>query len=145
MDTKVTDLNKIDIVAPTPRKACDSFGLSCSYCKQGAPHPLPQDLDWSSKDLDSTKAKAREQSKSLIDFNDPKPQTNMEQTTDIDKLAFSKLQIRQSDLMEEPLEVMTPLIPTTTNNRSIRRCDRKYQQRRAIKSGEKASERRRAV
>ena len=73
MDTKVSDLNKVDIVAPIPRKAYDSFSLSCSYCKQGAPHPLPQDSDWSSEDWDSTKAKAREQSISLIDFNDSKP------------------------------------------------------------------------
>ena len=85
------------------RKACDSFGLSCSYCKQGAPHPLPQDSNWSRKDWDGTKTKAREQSKSLIDFNGPKPQTNMEQTMDIDEVAFSKLQIRQSDLKEGPL------------------------------------------
>ena len=33
-DTKVPDLNKIDIKAPTPRKVCDSFSLSWSYCKQ---------------------------------------------------------------------------------------------------------------
>ena len=73
MDTQVSDLNKIDIVAPTLRKVCDSFGLSCLYCKQGVQHPLPQDLDWSSEDWDGAKAKAREQSKSLIDLSDPKP------------------------------------------------------------------------
>ena len=73
MDTKVSDLNKIDIEGPTPRKACNSFGLSCSHCKQGVLHPLPQNSDWSSEDWDDTKAKAREQGKSLIDFNDPKP------------------------------------------------------------------------
>ena len=71
MDTKVSDQNKIYIVAPTLRKACKSFGLSCLYCEQGALHPSPQDLDWSCEDWDGTKAKAREQSKSLIDFNDP--------------------------------------------------------------------------
>ena len=53
----------------------------------------------------------REQSKSLIDFNDSKPQTNMEQTTDIDEVAFSKLQIRQSDPREELLEMTKSLIP----------------------------------
>ena len=68
-------------------------------------------MHWSSEDLGGTKAKAREQSKSLIDFNDPKPQTSMEQTTDIDEVAFSKLQIRQSDPKEETLEMMTSLIP----------------------------------
>ena len=111
MDTKVSDINKIDIIAPILRKACNSYGLSCSYCKQGSPHPLPQDLGWSSEDWDITKAKAREQSKSLIDFNDTKPPTNMEQTMGIEEVVFSKLQIEQSNLREEPLEVMKSLIP----------------------------------
>ena len=35
----------------------------------------------------------------------------MEQTADTDKVAFSKLQIGQSDPQEEPLEVTTLLIP----------------------------------
>ena len=45
------------------------------------------------------------------DFNDSKPQTNTEQTTDIDEVAFSNLQIRQSILKEEPIEVTKSLIP----------------------------------
>ena len=106
----MSDLNTIDIIAPIPRKACGRFGLSCSYCEQGAPHPLPQDLDWPSEDLDSTKAKVQEQSKSLMEFNDTKPETNTEQTMDMDEVAFSKLQIRQSDLWEEPLVVTKSLI-----------------------------------
>ena len=83
MDTKVhQNFNKIDIVAPTPRKARDSFSLSCTYCEQGTLHPLHLKI-WTDdvKTWDGNKAKAREQSKSLIDFNDPKPQTSMEQTT----------------------------------------------------------------
>ena len=73
MDTKVWDLNKIDIAAPKPKKVCNSFSLSCSYCEQVASHTLPQNSDWSSEDCDSNKAKAKEQGKSLMDFNDPKP------------------------------------------------------------------------
>ena len=46
MGTKVSDLNKINIVAPTLSKACNGFGPSCLYCKQGAPHPSPQDSNW---------------------------------------------------------------------------------------------------
>ena len=107
----MSDLNKINIIAPTLRKTCDSLGLSCSYCKQGTLHPLPQESDWSSEDWDSTKAKAREQNKLLIDLDDPKPQTNMEQTMDIDEVTFSKLQIGQSNLREELLEVKKSLIP----------------------------------
>ena len=95
MDTKVSDLNKINIIAPILRKVCNGFGLSCSYCKQDALHPSSQ--NWSSKDWDGIKAKAKEHSKSLIDFNDPKPKTGMEQTMDIDKVSFSKLQIGQVD------------------------------------------------
>ena len=113
-DTKVSELDRLDIKAPVLKKACDSFGLSCSYCEQGVLYPLPQESDCSSKDWDGTKAKVREKNNSLIDFNDPKPQTNMEQTMDIDEVAFSKLQIRQSDPKEEPLEVITN--PTTNKN-----------------------------
>ena len=111
MDTEVLDLNKIDIIAPMLRKACGSFGLSCSHCKQGAWHPMSQDLDWSSEDYDGTKAKARVQNKSLIGFNDSMPQTNIEQTMDIDEVVFNKLQSRQSNLREGTLEVMKSLIP----------------------------------
>ena len=55
------------IKAPIPNKACGRFGLSCSYCKQGAPHPSPQESDWSSKDWVGTKAKAKEETNSLTD------------------------------------------------------------------------------
>ena len=96
-DTKVSELDKVDLKAPLLTNACDSFGLLCSYCNQGALHPSPQEPEWSSKDWDGTKAKNRDQNILLKDFNDPKPQTNMEQTIDTDKVAFSKLQIRQSD------------------------------------------------
>ena len=111
MDKKVSNLNKIDIVAPTLRKACDGFSPSCKYCKQGALHPSPQNSYWSSKDWDGVKAKAREQSKSLIDINDPKPKMDTEQTMDIDEVPFSKLQIGQGNQKEEPLEVMESLVP----------------------------------
>ena len=110
-DTKVSELNKVEIKAPIPAKACDSFGLLCSYCEQGVLHPSPQELDWSSKDWDGDKAKAREQNNLLLDFSDPKPETNTDQTTDIDKVAFSNLQIGQGNpKREEPVEVMESLI-----------------------------------
>ena len=109
-DTKVSELDRVDMKAPILTKVYDSFGLSCSYCEQSPPLPSPQELDWSSKDWDGTKAKAREQNNSLIDFNYPKPQTNKEQTTDIDAVAFSKLQIRQNNPKKELIEVMKSLI-----------------------------------
>ena len=70
-----------------------------------------QELDWSSEDWDGTKTKVREQTNTLTDYNTPRPQADIEQTTDVDEGAFSKLQIRQSDLKEEPIEVTDSLIP----------------------------------
>ena len=80
-DTKVLELDKVDIKAPIPTKACDRFSLLCSYCEQGAPHPSPQGSDWSSEDWDGTKAKTREQNDLLVHLNKPKP-----------KLILTKLQ-----------------------------------------------------
>ena len=40
-DTKVSELDTIDIKTPIPTKMCGRFGLSCSYCEQGALHPSP--------------------------------------------------------------------------------------------------------
>ena len=45
MDTKMTDMNKIDIIKPTSKKVCEGFSLSCSYCKQDTPHPSPVNSD----------------------------------------------------------------------------------------------------
>ena len=56
-DTKVSELDKVDIKTPILTKACDRFSLSCSYCKQGALHPSPQESDWSSKDWDGIRPK----------------------------------------------------------------------------------------
>ena len=39
------------------------------------------------------------------------PKTDIEQTTDIDEVPFSKLQIGQDDQKEDPLEVMESLAP----------------------------------
>ena len=82
-DAKVLELDKIDTKSPIPTKVCDRFSLFCSYCKQGAPHPSPQESDRSSEDWDSTKAKAREQTDTLMDYNTPRPQTDIDKTTDV--------------------------------------------------------------
>ena len=97
-DIKVTerDTIDIDIKAPLPIKACDRFGLSCSFCKQGSLHPLPQESDWSSEDWDGTKPKRKEKSKEtnlLSDWDLPKPQPNIGQKTDVDGMDLSKLHI----------------------------------------------------
>ena len=53
------DMNNIDIVQPAPKRECECFGVTCSYCKHEDPHPSPIQLDWSSEDWDGEKAKAR--------------------------------------------------------------------------------------
>ena len=47
-----------------------------------------------------------------MDDNMPKPQTDTEQRTDVNEIPVSKLQIRQNDLKEEPVEVTDSLIPS---------------------------------
>ena len=121
-DTKVLELDKVEIKTPIPTKAYDGFGLSCSYCKQGAPHPLPQEFNWSSEDWDGIKAEVKEQTDSLIDLNEAKPLTNNDKIIDIDEVASSNLQIRQSDPKEELIEVMkslTPPLPLTETPRDM--------------------------
>ena len=46
-----------------------------------------------------------------MDYSVPKPQTDIDHKTDVDKMAFSNLQIRQSDLKEELVEATDSLIP----------------------------------
>ena len=79
-DTKVLELDKIDIKTPILTKVCDKFSLSCSYCRQGALHPSPQESDWSSEDWDGTKAKVREQTVTLTEYNAPRLQTDIDKT-----------------------------------------------------------------
>ena len=87
MNTKPTDMNKIDILQPTPRRVCECFSPTCSYCKHKALHPSPVHSDWSSEDWNSNRAKTKEQ-KSLIDFGPPKQDNDKEtnQQTDIEKV-----------------------------------------------------------
>ena len=118
-EAKVSDLDTIDadIETPVPVKSCDRFGLSCSYCKQGALHPSPQESNWSSKDWDRTKATRKEQTKEtklLLDWDLPKPQANINQKTDIDGLALGRLQIQQNVPKEEQVDVTESLIPLPT-------------------------------
>ena len=52
----MTNLDTMDTgkKVPLPVKVCNRFGLSCSFCKQGTPHPSPQESDWSDEDWDGT-------------------------------------------------------------------------------------------
>ena len=60
-DKDTIDFNKIDIVKPTPKQLCMRTHGEYAYCKCNAPHPSATPSDWSSKDGDGDKAKAREQ------------------------------------------------------------------------------------
>ena len=105
------DMNKIDIVQPAPKRACECFGATCSYSKCEAPHPSPIQSDWSSEDWDGEKAKAREQ-KSLIDFNPPKPDSKQTMNLETaDDLPIQNLSIHEGQKEEELPEVRDALVP----------------------------------
>ena len=93
----------------------------------------------SSEDWDGTKAKARENNNSLMDYNMPRPQTDIDQKADVNEIVLSKLQIEQSDLKEEMTEVtdsLTPPPPTEmpedmvgeNANKELSEVERKLQQ-----------------
>ena len=103
------DMNKINIIQPTPKIACECFGATCSYCKHEPPHPSPVHSDWSNEDWDSEKAKAREQ-KSFTDFKPPKPQTDEQVTDSVNKIPFQNLTIQDKPEEELP-EVTNTLVP----------------------------------
>ena len=56
----LTDMNKINIIQPVPKRASDCSVDTCTYCKYEAPHPPPIPSDWSSEDWDCKKAKKRD-------------------------------------------------------------------------------------
>ena len=119
MNTETMDMNKIDIIKPTPKRACECFDPTCLCCRQDIPHPSSVHSDWSSKDWDGDKAKVKEQ-KSLIDFDVHTEKMNMEQTMDIDQVPFHKLNFGQDNLREkEPLEVMQSLVPLPSDPANV--------------------------
>ena len=90
-DTEPNDMNKINIIQPTPKRACEHSDDLCTYCKYEAPHPSPKPSDWSSEDWDREKAKVREQ-KSLIGIMPPKQDTDPQMTEVMaDDIPFQKL------------------------------------------------------
>ena len=110
LNANLTDMNKINIVQPVPKRACECFGVTCSYCMYEAPHPSPIPLDWSSEDWESEKTKAREQ-KSLIDFDPPK--LDLRQTTDLEtvnNLPIQNVSIYEDKKEEELPEVTVALV-----------------------------------
>ena len=80
----------------------------------GCSASFTQELDWSSKDWDGTKAKTKGETNLLMDWNMPKPQINTDQKMDANELALSKLQIEWCDPKEEPVDMTDSLIPLLT-------------------------------
>ena len=112
-------MNKIDIIQPTPQRACECSCNTCTYCKYEAPHPSPDPLDWSSEDWEGEKAKAKEQ-KSLIDFMPSKPDSDQQmmdvtidkdETVMTDDTLFQRLTIQSDNPTEETPEVTDMLMP----------------------------------
>ena len=113
---KVADLDAIDMdnKVPSPVRVYNRFGLSCSFCKLGAPHLSPQNSDWSSEDWDGTKTEPKKETsetKLLLDWDLPKPKSEPDPTTDIDKLDIDKLHIELESPQEKQIEVINSLIP----------------------------------
>ena len=46
LNANLMDMNKINIVQPVPKRACEHFGFTCFYCKYEAPHPSPVPSHW---------------------------------------------------------------------------------------------------
>ena len=59
-ETMMTNLDTIDTDKKVPLqvKVCNMIRSSFLFCKQGAPHPSPQESYWSDIDWDGTQAKA---------------------------------------------------------------------------------------
>ena len=104
------DMNKIDIIQPVPKTACELSGDTHSYFKYKTPHPSPISLDWSSEDWDGEKAKAREQ-RSLIDFDPSKPDLRqMTNSETVNDLPIQNLTIQEDRKEEESPEVTDTLV-----------------------------------
>ena len=82
----------------------------CSFCRQQVSHPLPNHSDWSSKDWDGKKAKAKEQNPF---FKSDTLKTKAENSTSdlVDSLPFQGLQIQPDKMDKKALEVSTTPIP----------------------------------
>ena len=109
-ETMMTKLDTIDIdkKVPLQGKICDKYGPSCSFCKHGTPHPLPQESDWSDKDWDGTRAKAQKETGEtnlLSDWDLLKSQSEPNSKLEVDKLDIDQLHLEQDSPKEEWIEV----------------------------------------
>ena len=74
------------------------------------PHPLPNQSDWSSKDWDGEKAKAKEQNP-FFEFDSPKIKAGNPTMDLLGSLPFQSLKIQPDKTEKKALEVSTTPIP----------------------------------
>ena len=110
METSPAETNKIQIIKPIPQEASEQFGPTCSFCRQQALHPLPNQSDWSSKDWDGERAKAREQ-KSFTRFDTPRPTMENPTLDLVNSIPFHGLTI-----CTDGPDKKAPEVPTATLN-----------------------------
>ena len=110
MDT--TDSGKMKV--PLSVKVCDRFGPMCQFCKQSAPHPSPQESDWTDEDGDlgtNKNTKTSGDTNLLSDWNLTSPQYNPNSKPEgTDKININKLSIDPNNPQEELLQVTNSFI-----------------------------------
>ena len=118
-DRETTGFNKIDIVKPTSKGLCTKTHGECTYCKYDTPHPITTPSDWSSKDWDGKKAKARVLCP-LLHFNLLEKQlqkTLQDRATDIPQdMSLDSITDRQEIDLTKGLLDLTPKEDADTQN-----------------------------
>ena len=116
-------LEQIDIIQPAPKRLCTRTLKGCLYCKFNAPHPSSTLSDWSSKNEDGTKAKAKEQ-RSLIDFKllEQQLQSALQDTTQDttkDTTQDAVIDKQEMDLINSMQDLMLKQDKNVTNTTNI--------------------------
>ena len=110
LGTNLIRTGNISIIKPIPQKACEQFGATCSFCKQQVPYPSLNQSDWSSKDWDGGKGKAKEQ-KPFFKSDTLKMKVENSTSDLVGSLPFQGLKIQPDKTDEKAPEVTTTPIP----------------------------------
>ena len=112
LGTDLKDANKINMIKCTlPKGMRVIWSHMLILQMQQVPHPLLDQSDWSSKDWDRDKAKAREQN-SIIKFDIPWPIRNNPTLDQVASIPFKDLTIQTDGPDKKALEVLTtPIAP----------------------------------
>ena len=104
------NVGNINIIKPIPQKACEQSGATCIYCLYKVPHPLLNQSEWSSKDWDGEKAKAKEINP-FIKSDTPLIKVVNPTTDPVGALPFQNLEIQPDKKDKKAPEVSTTPIP----------------------------------